>query len=61
MSTTRPRGFLDTWNRKPKTQELLEHVQAVLEDEAEYLPLTIRQIFYRLVVRGALNKTERAY
>jgi|SRR6516162_7766901 hypothetical protein len=40
---------------------LLETVQAVLIEYAAYLPLTIRQIFYRLVGVHEYPKTERAY
>jgi hypothetical protein len=36
-------------------------VQAVLEEYHDYLPMTLRQIFYRLVTQGAVEKTERGY
>lgn len=57
---TRVRGLAD-WNPHRKTKVLLDQVQAVLDDYSASLPLTCRQIFYRLV--GAYNypKTEAAY
>jgi hypothetical protein len=39
----------------------LEQVQEVLAEYAEHLPLTVRQIFYRLVARHGYPKTDRAY
>ena len=46
--TTRVRG-LAPWCPQTKTRELLDTVRAVLAEYADYLPLTVRQIFYRLV------------
>jgi hypothetical protein len=40
---------------------LLEQVRAVLHEYAAHLPLTIRQVFYRLVGAYGFAKTERAY
>jgi hypothetical protein len=57
---TRPRGFVD-WQPRPETRILLDQVLAVLDEYAAYLPLTIRQIFYRLVGRYDYEKTENAY
>lgn len=44
----RVKGFA-TWRPQKKTLALLEDIDAVLEEYSGYLPLTIRQIFYRLV------------
>jgi hypothetical protein len=57
---TRARGFAP-WNPQPAAQALLALVQAVLAEYAEYLPLTIRQVFYRRVGAHGFEKTERAY
>jgi hypothetical protein len=57
---TRPRGFAP-WSPEKATLALLEQVQGVLDEYADYLPLTIRQIFYRLVGAYNYEKTERAY
>jgi hypothetical protein len=57
---TRPRGFVE-WRPRPQTQVVLDQVLAVLREYAAYLPLTIRQIFYRLVGRYDFEKTENAY
>src|SRR5262245_20951426 len=56
----RPRGFA-AWNPKPETQEVLGQVQQVLDQYRDHLPLTARQIFYRLVGAFGYDKTERAY
>ncbi len=56
----RPRGFID-WNPQAKTRALIEQVQAVLEEYQKHLPLTLRQVFYRLVGAHGYAKTERDY
>ena len=57
---TRARGFAP-WNPRPDTLSLVGDVQAVLAEYSAHLPLTIRQVFYRLVATRAFGKTERAY
>src|SRR6516165_7412592 len=57
---TRARGFAP-WSPQAATLELLEQVRAVLDEYEDYLPLTIRQIFYRLVGAHIYDKTEQAY
>jgi hypothetical protein len=57
---TRPRGFAP-WSPRGATLELLDQVRGVLDEYEDYLPLTIRQIFYRLVGAHEYEKTERAY
>ena len=57
---TRVRGFAP-WTPRADTLELLERVQGVFGEYVDYLPLTIRQIFYRLVGAHEYEKTERAY
>ena len=56
----RPKGYAD-WRPQRKTQVLLDQVAAVLEEYDAQLPLTVRQIFYRLVGAHGYEKTERAY
>jgi hypothetical protein len=58
--TTRVRG-LAPWAPRSATRALLEGVQAVLGEYEKYLPLTIRQIFYRLVGAHDYPKSENAY
>jgi len=60
LKRTRPRGFAP-WNPRPDSLALVQDVQAVLADYAEHLPLTIRQVFYRLVAMRGFDKTELAY
>jgi hypothetical protein len=57
---TRPRGFAP-WTPQAETEVLLDQVRAVFDEYVDYLPLTIRQIFYRLVGRYEYEKTEQAY
>ena len=57
---TRPRGFVD-WKPRAHSLVLLEQVKGVLDEYRDYLPLTCRQIFYRLVGAHGYEKTERAY
>jgi hypothetical protein len=57
---TRARGFAP-WGPHGATLGLLEQVRAVLGEYENHLPLTIRQIFYRLVGTHGYEKTEKAY
>jgi hypothetical protein len=54
---------LQTPKRKPQRRTLvrLDAVREILRQYAEYLPLTLRQIFYRLVGIGELDKSENEY
>jgi hypothetical protein len=58
---TRPRGFMAGWEPRASSLALIEHVNAVLDDYAAQVPLTVRQIFYRLVGAYGYEKTEQAY
>lgn len=57
----RPKGYISNWTPQPKTLELIQQVKQVLRDYDQYLPLTARQIFYRLVGQFHYDKTELAY
>lgn len=57
---TRPKGYAE-WRPQAKTRTLLEQVNAVLVEYEAHLPLSVRQIFYRLVSAFGYEKTERAY
>jgi hypothetical protein len=59
--TARPRGFITDWRPRAETRQLLEQTQAVLDEYRDQLPLTLRQIFYRLVGAHGYEKTELAY
>ncbi|MFT3792092.1 MAG: hypothetical protein QM741_13680 [Rudaea sp.] len=56
----RPRGFID-WRPQAASRELVERIGAVLIEYKRFLPLTARQIFYRLVGTIDYEKTEAAY
>lgn len=60
MSSTRPRGYIECWNPRADTLTLIAAIEVVLNEYFYQLPLTGRQIFYRLVA-GGYDKTERAY
>ena len=57
---TRPRGFAP-WRPQRRTLPILDAVKDVLIQYVEYLPLTIRQVFYRLVGTEVIGKTEKDY
>jgi hypothetical protein len=57
---SRPRGYAD-WNPSGESARLVDQVQEVLVEYREQLPMTARQIFYRLVGAYGYAKTERAY
>jgi hypothetical protein len=54
-------GYIDEWNFHWNNRLLLCAVRGVLHEYREHLPLTLRQIYYRLVARGDLDKTQAAY
>jgi hypothetical protein len=56
----RPRGFAE-WTPRAKSRLLLDQVHAVLDEYRAHLPLTVRQVFYRLVGGHGYDKTELAY
>lgn len=56
----RPRGFAE-YRPQAAARALIDAVRVVLDDYADHLPLTLRQVFYRLVATGKLGKTERDY
>lgn len=58
---TRPRGYIANYQPQQKTVNLIRQVQAVLDEYRDYWPLTIRQIFYRLVGKYDYAKDEAAY
>ena len=58
--TTRPRGFAE-WNPRAGTLEVVENAKAVLEEYQKFLPMSIRQIFYRMTQQYGLEKTEQGY
>jgi hypothetical protein len=60
MPRTRPRG-LAAWNPTDASRELVDAVNGVLDDYQAQLPLTLRQVFYRLVAAAGYGKTEQAY
>lgn len=57
---SRPKGYAD-WNPRAETLAVVHDVQRVLEEYRDHLPLTVRQIFYRLVGQYGYDKTEKAY
>jgi hypothetical protein len=59
--TTRHRGPRLDWKPQAKTQVLLNQIQGVLDEYRNLLPLTLRQVFYRLVGVQDYAKTENAY
>ncbi|KIN72566.1 hypothetical protein [Sulfitobacter guttiformis] len=58
---TGKRGYITSYNPMAKTQILLDQAQLVLDEYRQYWPLTIRQIFYRMVGAHGYDKSEAAY
>lgn len=56
----RPKGYA-AWRPSCETLEVLDRVQAVLDEYARYGAMTARQIFYRLVGQYNFPKSEKAY
>jgi hypothetical protein len=54
------RGFI-TWNPRGEVRERLEMILRILHEYEAYLPLTMRQVFYRAVGQYGYDKTEQAY
>jgi hypothetical protein len=47
--TRNPLGYLDDWKPYRKGQIMLAQVQHILDEYREHLPLTCRQIYYRMI------------
>jgi hypothetical protein len=58
-SATRVRGLAD-WSPRTATRALLVHIATVVDEFADYLPITLRQVFYRLVATSDYPKDEWA-
>lgn len=57
---SRPRGFAE-YRPQHRAQGLIDAVNQVLDQLSDYLPLTLRQVFYRLVVENCIGKTEKEH
>ncbi len=60
-SRTRPRGFIEPKGWGFDRLTLLDNIRRVLDEYTDYLPLSLRQIFYALVGKGEIPKTEDYY
>jgi hypothetical protein len=58
---TRQRGYIENYRPQAKTLVLLEDVAAVLSEYRAHWPLTVRQIYYRLIGAHGYPKTESFY
>lgn len=59
-NTRRPKGYIE-WNPTDEVLYWVIAVRQILQEYASYGPMTVRQIFYRLVAQWEYPKTERAY
>lgn len=57
---TRARGWIN-WNPNLETQRTLGAIDRILTEYRAYLPMTARQIFYRLIGQNEIVKTEQSY
>lgn len=56
----RPRGYA-AWRPQAKTRALLEQVEEIFVMYEDFLPLTVRQVYYALVGNYDYAKTDNAY
>jgi hypothetical protein len=56
----RPRGYVNDWKFRGARTALMEQINAVFEEYAAYRPLTVRQIFYRLIGEYGYPKDKRS-
>lgn len=57
----RPRGYIENYRPQQKTRVLLDDIAAVLEEYRDHWPLTVRQVFYRLIGAHGHPKDEVFY
>lgn len=60
IGARRPKGFT-SWRPQNATRKILDQVNEVFAEYKDNLPLTNRQIFYRLVGQYGYPKTEKDY
>ncbi len=56
----RPKGYMN-WTPRPDAALVIEQTRDILREYGGYGPMTVRQIFYRLVGQHDFEKTEKAY
>jgi len=61
VKSGRPRGYISDYRPHARTEQLLSDVDSVLSEYRAYWPLTVRQVFYRLIGAHGYPKTERFY
>lgn len=69
--SARPKGFItitdhrtsdpSEWKPTPDVMDLIAKTRSILAEYASYGPMTVRQIFYRLVGQYGYAKDEKAY
>lgn len=59
--TTRPKGYMLDWKPTAEIALIISWVLEILHDYRDYGPMTVRQIFYRLVAEHGYAKDELAY
>lgn len=57
----RPKGYMKDWTPQPHVAHWIRLASQVLEEYRGYGPMTVRQVFYRLVGQHGYDKTEQAY
>jgi hypothetical protein len=60
MASSRPKGYME-WNPSAEVLHIVSLSKQILREYGSYGPMTVRQIFYRLVGEHGYDKTERAY
>jgi hypothetical protein len=57
--TRNPLGYLGSWQPYRKAQIMLGQVKCILDENAAHLPLTCRQIYYRMIGEFRYTKGEK--
>ena len=55
----RPRGYITNYQPRARTKALLADMLEVFREYADHLPLTARQVYYRLLGRAGYEKSSR--
>jgi hypothetical protein len=57
-STKNPKGYIERYRPQQKTRNVIRQVKQILAANADYLPMTCRQIFYRMVAEHNWPKSK---
>ena len=56
MKTERDKGYVERWSPHASTRLLIADINSVIDEYADHLPITQRQVYYRLVAQYGYSK-----